>query len=103
MALVLCPGCQTSQEFAEAEVNAAELRAGVEDGGLFVPDPVICVTGGSVNEGCILYGRDHLNRIVLTGRAASLQLVRNLPVETQCVPAVGGGMIYLPSQTAHRL
>jgi len=100
LALVLCPGCQTPEEFAEAEVNAAELRVGAVDGGLFVADPVICMTGGSVREGGILYGHDHLNRIVLTGQAEDLQLARNLPAGTRCVPTVGGVMIYLPGQTA---
>ncbi|MFE4539670.1 hypothetical protein ACFRKB_32170 [Streptomyces scopuliridis] len=99
LTLVLCPDCQTPEEFTEAEVNAAELRVGAEGGGLFVADPVICTTGGSVSEGDILYGHDHLSRIVLTGRDASIQLARNLPDGTRCVATVGGVMIYLPSQT----
>jgi hypothetical protein len=99
LVLLLCPSCQTPEEFVEAEVNAAELRAGVEDGGQFVADPVICMTG-SVNDGTVLYGHDHLKRVVLTGQAANLQLVERLPEGTRCVATVGGVMIYLPRQLA---
>lgn len=99
LALVLCPSCQTSEEFTEAEVNAAELRAGGEDGGQFVADPVICMTG-SMSDGTVLYGHDHLKRVIQTGQAADLQVVHDLPSGTHCVPTVGGVMIYLPRQAA---
>lgn len=96
LVLVLCPDCQTPDEVAEAEVNAAELRVGTQDGGQFVADPVLCLAGTMAQPGAVLYGHDHLQRAVLTGQAAHLQLIENLPVATRCVATVGGVMIYLP-------
>ncbi|WP_438297195.1 hypothetical protein [Streptomyces sp. HUAS TT7] len=100
LALVLCPPCQTSAESAEAEINAAGRNVGTADGGQFVPDPVLCLTGTMERPGTVLYGRDHIQRIVLTGQAVGLTLIENLSADTRCVSMAGGVMIYLPRQRA---
>jgi hypothetical protein len=53
-----------------------------------------------VNDGTVLYGHDHLKRIVLTGQAENLKFVQRPPTGTRCVAAVGGVMIFLPRQPA---
>ncbi|MER6723386.1 hypothetical protein [Streptomyces halstedii] len=84
-------------ENAAAEANDAELAVARADGGRFLPDPVLCITGTMEDPGTILYGRDHLQRISAAGQAEDLSIVQ-LPVETRCVPIVGGVMVYLPGQ-----
>lgn len=79
-ARVICPGCQTSADAAEAEARAAELRVAADGGGRFVVDPVICMTGTMTDPGTILYGEEHLRRIARTGQAEHLQAVEHLPV-----------------------
>lgn len=95
--LVLCPPCQTPLEHAAAEANDAELAVARADGGQFLPDPVLCITGTLEDPGTILYGRDHLQRISVAGQAENLALVR-LPADTRCEPIVGGVMVYMPDQ-----
>ncbi|MBK3588836.1 hypothetical protein JHN49_36225 [Streptomyces sp. MBT57] len=98
LALVLCPPCQTPLENAEAEANDAELAVARADGGQFLPDPVLCITGTLEDPGTVLYGGDHLQRISTAGQAESVCLVPQLPADTRCVPIAGGVMLYLPSQ-----
>ncbi|MFJ2154457.1 hypothetical protein ACIOHB_37680 [Streptomyces microflavus] len=98
LALVLCPPCQTPLENAEAEANDAELAVARADGGQFLPDPVLCITGTLEDPGTVLYGRDHLQRISTVEQAEDLCLVPRLPADTRCVPIAGGVMLYLPSQ-----
>jgi hypothetical protein len=98
LALILCPLCQTPVEHAAAEANGAELRVGRADGGRFLPDPVLCITGTSMADpGTVLYGRDHIERIRATGQAEELVLVSRLPSGTRCVPIVGGVVVYPPA------
>ncbi|MFJ7004220.1 hypothetical protein ACIQWY_29945 [Streptomyces albidoflavus] len=96
VALVLCPLCQTPAENAEAEANAAGLTVGGADGGQFLADPVLCITGTPENPGAILYGRAHLLRISAAGQAENLAVVSELPPGTRCVPMPGGVLIYPP-------
>lgn len=96
LAELICLSCQTPAESAEAEANAAELRVAAEDGGTFVPDPVICMTGTTASPDTILYGKDHLRRIARTGRAEPISAIERLPAGTRCVPTVGGVIIYQP-------
>jgi hypothetical protein len=93
---MICPGCQTPADAAEAEANAAELRAAAEDGAQFVADPVICMTGTMTDPGTILYGEDHIHRVLRSGRTESLGAIEQLPRGTRCVPTVGGVLIHLP-------
>jgi hypothetical protein len=93
---MICPGCQTPADSAEAEANAAELRVAAEDGAQFVADPVICMTGTMAAPGVILYGEDHLRRVLRTGQAENLGAIEQLPPGTRCVPTVGGVMIHPP-------
>ncbi|MFE3995146.1 hypothetical protein ACFXPW_26125 [Streptomyces goshikiensis] len=99
MALILCPPCQTPLEHAAAEANDAELAVARADGGMFLPDPVLCITGTLEDPGTVLYGRDHLHRISAAGQAENLCLVQ-LSADTRCVPITGGVMVYLPGQKA---
>uniref|UniRef100_UPI003F496C49 hypothetical protein n=1 Tax=Streptomyces sp. CA-136453 TaxID=3240050 RepID=UPI003F496C49 len=101
-ALVLCPPCQSPLENAEAEANYAGLAVAQADGGRFLPDPVLCITGTLEDPGSILYGHNHLQRISTAGRAENLCLVDQLPADTRCVPIAGGVMVYLPGGTAPR-
>lgn len=96
LAFVLCPVCQTSAESAEAEINAAALTVGTEDGGKFMADPVLCLTGTLAEPGTVLYGHDHLQRIAQTGQAVELTLIEQMPPATRCVPMAGGVMVYPP-------
>lgn len=57
LTLVLCPQCQTPLENAAAEANDAELAVARADGGPFLPDPVLCITGTLEDRGTVLYGR----------------------------------------------
>ncbi|MFJ2864018.1 hypothetical protein [Kitasatospora sp. NPDC087314] len=91
---VICPGCQTPFDAAEAEANAAELRVAAEAGGQFVADPVICMTGTMTDPGSILYGEDHPHRVLRTGQAENLGAIEHLPLGTRCVPTVGGVLIH---------
>ncbi len=100
LVLVLCPSCQTPVEAGAAEANAAEIAVMREDGGQFVPDPVVCLTGTLDRPGDILYGADHLKRVAGTGRAENLLLFEELPAGTCCVPIVGGVMIHRPRPAA---
>ncbi|WP_124270847.1 hypothetical protein [Streptomyces sp. ADI96-02] len=84
-------------ENAAAEANDAELAVARADGGQFLPDPVLCITGTMEDPGSILYGRDHLQRISVAGEAENLGVVQ-LPPDTRCVPITGGVMVYLPGQ-----
>ncbi|MCX4902445.1 hypothetical protein OG571_46755 (plasmid) [Streptomyces sp. NBC_01369] len=93
LVLILCPACQTPLENAEAAVNEAGLRAG-----MFLADPVLCITGTLEDPGTVLYGRDHLQRISAAGQAENVHLVSQLPTETHCAPIPGGVMVYLPGQ-----
>ncbi|MGW4163477.1 hypothetical protein [Streptomyces sp. NPDC004788] len=86
-------------ENAAAEANGAELAVALADGGRFLPDPVLCITGTMEDPGTILYGRDHLQRIRAAGQAEHLGVVQ-LPADTRCVPITGGVMAYLPGQQA---
>ncbi|MFJ1782529.1 hypothetical protein ACIOKA_38120 [Streptomyces anulatus] len=97
LALILCPQCQTPLENAAAEANNAEMAVARADGGQFLPDPVLCITGTLEDPGTILYGRDHLQRISAAGQAENLGVVQ-LPSDTRCEPIVGGVMVYLPGQ-----
>ncbi len=97
---VICPGCQTPADAAEAEANAAELRVAAEDGGRFFADPVICMTGTMADPGTILYGEDHLRRVFRTGQAENLGAIEQLPPGTRCVPTVGGVLIHPPRPPA---
>ncbi|WP_405479783.1 hypothetical protein [Streptomyces anulatus] len=99
LTLILCPQCQTPLENAAAEANDAELAVARADGGQFLADPVLCITGTMEDPGAILYGRDHLQRISGAGQAENLGVVR-LPADTRCVPIVGGVMVYVPAQQA---
>ncbi|MFD8469072.1 hypothetical protein ACFV10_28690 [Streptomyces cyaneofuscatus] len=99
LTLILCPLCQTPLENAAAEANDAELAAARADGGKFLADPVLCITGTLEDPGAVLYGRDHLQRISTAGKAENLALVQ-LPADTRCEPIVGGVMVYLPGQPA---
>jgi hypothetical protein len=94
LALVLCPRCQTPADSAEAEVNAAMLRVNGQDGGRFEPDPVICMTGTTTEPGAILYGDDHLRRVLRTGRDEEIRVIQRLPEGTRCVAVVGGVVIH---------
>ncbi|NYE44857.1 hypothetical protein [Streptomyces fulvorobeus] len=78
-----------------AEVNGIEVAAGQADGGRYLPDPVLCITGTLEDPGTVLYGRDHLQRISVAGQAETVALVQ-LPADTRCVPITGGVMVYLP-------
>lgn len=98
LTLILCPQCQTPLENAAAEANDAELAVARADGGQFLPDPVLCVTGTLEDPGTVLYGRAHLQRIRATGQAENLCLVPQLPADTRCMPITGGVMVYLPNQ-----
>ncbi|WP_331756979.1 hypothetical protein OHA38_44235 [Streptomyces sp. NBC_01732] len=98
LVLILCPACQTPLENAEAAVNEAELSVKLADGGTFLADPVLCITGTLEDPGTVLYGRDHLQRIHAAGQAESVRLVSQLPTETRCAPIPGGVMVYLPGQ-----
>lgn len=98
--LIVCPPCQTPLENAAAEANDAELAVARADGGRFLPDPVLCITGTLEDPGTVLYGRNHLQRIRTAGQAENLGLVSRLPADTRCVPIVGGVMVYLPGQRA---
>lgn len=100
LALILCPLCQTPLENAAAEANDAALAVAQADGGKFLPDPVLCITGTMEDPGTVLYGRDHLQRISAAGQAENVALVAQLPSDTRCVPIVGGVMVYLPGQAA---
>ncbi|MFF1788305.1 hypothetical protein ACFVX9_17830 [Kitasatospora sp. NPDC058243] len=100
LAGLICPGCQTPLDVAEAEANAAELAVGQADGGHFAADPVICMNGAMSDPGAILYGADHLRRIAQTGRAEPIAVIEHLPVGTECVPTVGGVMIHQPTRPA---
>ncbi|WP_159012143.1 hypothetical protein [Streptomyces sp. NRRL F-5123] len=71
-----------------------------EEGGRFVADPVICVTGTLADPGAVLYGEDHLRRVLTTGQAEELGLIEHLPPGTRCTPAVGGVLIHPPQPTA---
>ncbi|WP_033334405.1 hypothetical protein [Streptomyces novaecaesareae] len=103
LARVICPGCQTPFDSAEAESNAAELQVAAEQGGRFVADPVICMTGTTTEPGTILYGEAHLRRVALTGRTEHLRAIEHLPPGTHCVPTVGGVLIHPPQATdTHR-
>ncbi|MFF8506405.1 hypothetical protein ACF07L_38075 [Streptomyces anulatus] len=93
---LICPGCQTPADSAAAEANAAELRVAAEDGAQFVADPVICMTGTMTDPGAILYGHDHLRRVLRTGQVESLGAIEGLPPGTRCVPTVGGVLIHPP-------
>ncbi|MFE3144340.1 hypothetical protein [Streptomyces scopuliridis] len=97
MILVLCPGCQTPLDSAEAEANAAELRVQRQDGGRFVADPVICMTGTMAQPGEILYGSDHLEKVPRTGQVEDISALERLPAGTRCVPTVGGVTIHPPT------
>ncbi len=98
LAWLICPGCQTPTDAAEAEANAAELRVARKAGGQFVADPVLCMTGTMDAPGTILYGEDHIQRVLLTGQAENLKAVEHLPQGTRCVPTVGGVLIHLPAK-----
>ncbi|MFE1554274.1 hypothetical protein ACFW6V_04690 [Streptomyces sp. NPDC058734] len=87
-------------ESAEAELNAAAVTVGKEAGGRFAADPVVCLTGTRADPGSVLYGRDHLQRIVLDGPVDGLDVIEDLPPETRCVPTAGGVMIYPPTACA---
>ncbi|MFJ6709300.1 MULTISPECIES: hypothetical protein [unclassified Streptomyces] len=100
LVLILCPPCQTPLENAAAAANEAELTAGRADGGKFLPDPVLCITGTLEDPGAVLYGRDHLRRISAAEQAENLCLVDQLPADTRCVPITGGVMVYLPGRAA---
>ncbi|NEB42229.1 hypothetical protein [Streptomyces sp. SID14515] len=99
--LILCPLCQTPLEHAAAEANDAELAVARADGGQFLPDPVLCITGTLENPGTVLYGRGHLQRISVGGQAENLGLVQ-LPPDTRCEPVVGGVVVYMPGQRLPR-
>ncbi|MFJ2568995.1 hypothetical protein ACIOYT_01050 [Streptomyces halstedii] len=94
---ILCPPCQTPLENAAAEANDAELAVARADGGQFLPDPVLCITGTMEDPGTVLYGHNHLQRIRVAGQGENLGVVQ-LPADTRCVPIVGGVVVYLPSQ-----
>ncbi|MFD7499363.1 hypothetical protein ACFV8T_45265 [Streptomyces sp. NPDC059832] len=96
--MILCPACQTPLENAEAAVNEAGLRAGTGDGGMFLANPVLCITGTLEDPGSVLYGRDHLQRINAAGQSENIHLVSQLPTGTRCAPIPGGVMVYLPGQ-----
>ncbi|MFJ1837928.1 hypothetical protein ACIOJ9_29165 [Streptomyces sp. NPDC088175] len=85
-------------ENAAAEANGAELTVARADGGQFLPDPVLCITGTLEDPGTVLYGHEHLQRISEAG-AEYLGFVQ-LPADTRCVPIIGGVMVYLPGQQA---
>ncbi|MFJ3877178.1 hypothetical protein ACIPW5_06945 [Streptomyces sp. NPDC090077] len=87
-------------ETAEAELNAAAVTVGKEAGGHFTADPVLCLTGTRAEPGTVLYGRNHLSRIMLYGPDDGLGVVEHFLVGTRCVPTVGGVMIYLPQACA---
>ncbi|MFI2612039.1 hypothetical protein [Kitasatospora sp. NPDC018619] len=84
LAELICPSCQTPLDVAEAEVNDAELTVARQDGGTFVTDPVICMTGTAAQPGTILYGEAHLRRIARTGRAEPIPVIERLPEATRC-------------------
>ncbi|MET9957458.1 hypothetical protein ABZ135_38725 [Streptomyces sp. NPDC006339] len=99
LAVIVCPPCQTPLENAEAAANEAEVTVRRAEGGTFLPDPVLCITGTTLEDpGTVLYGRDHLQRIRARGQAENLGLVSDLPLDTRCVPIVGGVMIYPPGR-----
>lgn len=100
LVLIVCPPCHTPVETAQAKLNAAAVTIGTEAGGRFAADPVLCLTGTRAVPGTVLYGRDHLQRIVLDGPVDGLAVVEELPVGTRCVPTVGGVMIYPPPACA---
>ncbi|MFD8851548.1 hypothetical protein [Streptomyces sp. NPDC059604] len=102
LALILCPPCQTPLEVAATAANEAEVQAGAAEGGRFMPDPVLCITGTLDDPGTVLYGQDHLHRITAAGESENICLVSQLPTGTRCVPMVGGVMVYLPRQHAVR-
>ncbi|MFE3150706.1 hypothetical protein ACFXJ6_29270 [Streptomyces sp. NPDC059218] len=79
-------------------MNEAELSVKLADGGTFLADPVLCITGTPEDPGTVLYGRDHLQRISAAGQAENVHLVSQLPTETRCAPIPGGVMVYLPGQ-----
>ncbi|MEV7856809.1 hypothetical protein [Streptomyces sp. NPDC088183] len=93
---MICPRCQTPADSAAAEANAAELRVAAEDGAQFVADPVICMTGTMTDPGTILYGDDHLCRVLRTGQTENLGAIEGLPPGTRCVPTAGGVLIHPP-------
>lgn len=96
LTLVICPDDQTPADSAEAEANAAELRVQRQDGGQFFADPVICMTGTMGQPGQILYGHDHLRRVLVSGKSEAISALEDLPADTRCVPTVGGVMVHLP-------
>ncbi|MFD8146116.1 hypothetical protein [Streptomyces sp. NPDC059708] len=93
---LVCPPCHTPTETAEAEINGAAVKVGMEEGGQFQADPVICLTGTRDAPGEVLYGRDHLRRIATRGTIEDLGIVERLPAGTRCVAAPGGVLIYRP-------
>ncbi|MFJ3533812.1 hypothetical protein [Streptomyces sp. NPDC090132] len=99
LAQILCPLCQTPLEHAAAEANGAEVAVARAEGGTFLPDPVLCITGTMEDPGTVLYGRAHLQRISAAGRAEHLS-VQELPDGARCVPVTGGVVVYLPGQRA---
>ncbi|MCX4752882.1 hypothetical protein [Kitasatospora purpeofusca] len=94
MVELTCPSCQTPLDQAEAEANDAALEVGREDGARFFPDPVICMTGTLTEPVAILYGMDHLERILRTGQAEGIGVIDRLPEDTRCEPTAGGVLIY---------
>ncbi|MFC3237811.1 hypothetical protein [Streptomyces nitrosporeus] len=93
---LICPDCQTPADSAAAEANAAELRVAAEGGTQFVADPVVCMTGTMTDPGTVLYGDDHLRRVLRTGQAENLWAIEGLPPGTRCAPTVGGVLIHPP-------
>ncbi|MFJ6616692.1 hypothetical protein ACIQOW_03785 [Kitasatospora sp. NPDC091335] len=94
MVELICPGCQNPLDAAEAEANDAELAVARQDGGQFVADPVICMTGTVTAPDVILYGEAHLRRIIQSGRAEPIPIIEHLPADTRCVPTAGGVIIH---------
>ncbi|EFL19914.1 hypothetical protein [Streptomyces sp. C] len=94
LAFVLCPPCHSPVEVAEAELNAVGIAVAQDQGGRFLADPVVCLTGTWDAPGQVLYGRDHLQRIMATGTINGLGVVERLPVGTRCVATAGGVLIY---------
>lgn len=99
LAQILCPLCQTPLEHAAAEANDAELAVARAEGGTFLPDPVVCITGTVEDPGTVLYGRAHLQRISATEQEEPVS-VQELPGGARCVPVTGGVVVYLPGQRA---
>ncbi|MFI6530679.1 hypothetical protein [Streptomyces uncialis] len=52
------------------------------------------MTGTMTDPRTILYGDDHLRRVLRTGQAENLGAIEGLPQGTRCVPTVGGVLIH---------